>query len=157
MCDAVMCEDIAGYYEPGPLYFITSQQSSLAFLQHSSQGQPDQPHSLLPTQGAFIVQFAFFLFYVLPLRNRFSWLIVVQRQFVLGRDARCRVIAVMSLSMQSCCGAGPGSSFTIHNMCKPVHGKALVTCCKITGIDLINESLQLSPLRLPSKQMCHGI
>lgn len=43
---------------------------------------------------------------------------------------------------------GPGSSFAVHNMCKPVHGRALVTCCKITGISLINETLQLSPLRL---------
>lgn len=65
MCEAVMCEDIAGYYKRGPLYFNTSQ-SSLAFLQHSSEAQPDQPRSLLLTQGAFIIQFAFFLFYVLP-------------------------------------------------------------------------------------------
>ena len=64
MCDAVMCEDIAGYYKCGPLYFITSQQSSLAFLLHSSEAQPDQPRSPLPTQRAFIVQFAFLLFYV---------------------------------------------------------------------------------------------
>lgn len=59
MCDVVMCEDIAGYYKRGPPYFITLQQSSLAFLQHSSEAQPDQPHSFLPTRGAFIVQFAF--------------------------------------------------------------------------------------------------
>lgn len=43
---------------------------------------------------------------------------------------------------------GPGSCFAVHYMCKPVQGRALVTCCKITGIGLINETLQLSPLRL---------
>lgn len=69
MRDAAMCEDIVGYNKPGPLYFITSQQSSLAFLQHSSEAQPDQPVSLLPAQGAFIVQFAFFPLLCPPLRN----------------------------------------------------------------------------------------
>lgn len=153
MRDAVMCEDIAGYYKPGPLYFITSQQSSLAFLQHSSEAQPDQPVSLLPAQGAFIVQFAFFPFYVLPCVIDFSCSTSCKGSLFSARDVRCHVIAVMSLSMLSCCGAEPRSRFAIHNMCKPVRGRTLTTCCEVTSIGLINESLQVSPLRVPNEQM----
>lgn len=153
MHDAVMCEDIAGYYKPGPLYFITSQQSSLAFLLHSSEAQPDQPVSLLPAQGAFIVQLAFFPFYVLPCVIDFSCSTSCEGSLFSSRDVRCHVIAVMLLSVLSCCGEEPGSSFTIHNMCKPVWGRTLMTCCKVTSVGLINESLQISLLRVPSGQM----
>lgn len=143
MYEAVMCEDIAGYYKWGPLlfYHLTAEFSSL-FCSTGTEAQPDQPCTLLS------FNLHFFPFYVLPCVIGFIACIVLQRRSVHSRDARCCVIAVMSLSMQSCCRAGPWSSFTIYNTWKPVWGKSLVTCCKITGIVLINESLELSLLRL---------
>lgn len=72
MCDAVMCEDIAGYYKRGPLYFITSQQSSPAFLLHSSEAQPDQTRfPVCPHEGLLSFNLHFPLLCP-PLRNWFS-------------------------------------------------------------------------------------
>lgn len=62
-----MCEDMAVYYMCGPLYIITSQQSSLAFLQHRSetqQGQPRFPFRFTHMR-VFYRSICIFLFYVL--------------------------------------------------------------------------------------------
>lgn len=127
-------------------YHLTAEFSSLSAAQHRGTAGPAM-HPFAHIRG-FYRSICIFPLLCPPLRNWFFVCIVLQRRSVHSRDARCRVIAVMSLSMQSCCRAGPWSSFTIYNMCKPVWGKSLVTCCKITGIVLINESLELSLLRL---------
>lgn len=132
-----------------PFYFITSRQSSPAFSAAQAPRHSRTSHApFCPHKGLLSFNLHFFPFYVLPCVIGFFACIVLQRRSVHSRDARCRVIAVMSLSMQSCCRAGPWSSFTIYTTWKPVWGKSLVTCCKITGIVLINESLELSLLRL---------
>lgn len=50
MCDVVMCEDIAGYYKRASLFILSPHSRALLpFLQYSSEAQPDQPRSFLPT------------------------------------------------------------------------------------------------------------
>lgn len=122
--------------------FSAAQRS----LRHSRT--PPPRFSFWPHQGLLSFNLHFSLLCP-PLRN---WFLPCpsscKERLVHSADARWRVIAVMSLSMQSRCGEGPRSSFTIHNRCKPVRGETLVTCREITGIGLIRESLQLTPLRL---------
>lgn len=141
MCDTVMCEDIAAYYKRGPLYFITSQQSSPPFSTASLRGVAGpQPLSLVPTRGAFIVQFAFSPFYALPcvIGFRAHRLAKVARsQWMAKRIPVSRDSGGVAIDAILSCRRAPVSIFTVHNKCKPVWGKTLLTCCEIAGVGLI--------------------
>lgn len=60
MCDAVMCEDIAGYYKPGPslFYHFAAELFSPSAAELRGTAGP-ATLLLLTTQGAFILPFAF--------------------------------------------------------------------------------------------------
>lgn len=157
MCDTDVWRYCSLLWARSPLFYHLAAELSSLFRSTALRHCRTYHALFWPHQGLL----SFYLHFPLlcpPLRNWFSVSIVLQRRLVHSADARRRVIAVMSLSMQSCCGEGPGSSFTIHNRCKPVRGETLVTCCEITGIGLIRESLQLTPLRLtPMWRKWNGI
>lgn len=135
MCDAAMCENIVGYYKRGPLYFITSQQSSLFFCSIAVRHSRTSRTPFCPHEGLLSFNLHFPLLCP-PLRNWFPCSSSCKGGLVCSQ-LRCKVscdscdVAVNAILLRS---KGPRSSFTIDNVCKPVQGKTIVTCCKITGM-----------------------